>query len=158
MAENHEQEAAKLGFDVTKQFITLAIGGIAFVVGLSLSTPTAISSVLLWFIVIVFGLSAVFGLVFLMHGVNVLSVRKSYDIYATSLRVLAGLQIILVLVGVVLICPILYHRPAGATLKKPTSIEIHLAPHQSLSYPVEPNKNYLIEIESGKVKFSATKP
>jgi len=59
MPQDHEQEAAKLSFDLTKQFITLAIGGIAFVVGLSFSTPTAISSVLLWITIAVFALSAV---------------------------------------------------------------------------------------------------
>jgi hypothetical protein len=158
MPDDHEQEAAKLSFDVTKQFITLAIGGIAFVVGLSFSTPTAISSILLWSTIVVFAASAVFGLFFLMHGVNILSVQKSYDVYATSLRFLAGLQIILVLIGVVLLCPILYHRPAASTLKDSKNIRIQLAPQQSLSYPVEADKNYTIEIESGKVKFSATKP
>ena len=158
MPADHEQEAAKLGFDLTKQFITLAIGGIAFVVGLSFSTPTAVSSILLWSTVAVFALSAILGLFFLMHGVNILSVQKSYDIYATSLRFLAALQIILVLVGVVLLCPILYHRPPAAAAKAANSIQIQLAPQQSLSYPIEPDKNYTIEIDAGKVKFSATKP
>jgi hypothetical protein len=158
MAENHEQEAAKLSFDLTKQFITLAVGGIAFVVGLSYSSPTTISSLLLWATIGVFGLSAVLGLFFLMHGVNTLSVQKSYDVYATSLRVLAGFQILLVLAGVILLCPILYQRPAakpGVTDTK--AIQIQLAPQQTLSYPVEPDKNYKIEIENGKVTFSATK-
>jgi hypothetical protein len=157
MPQDHEQEAAKLSFDLTKQFITLAIGGIAFVVGLSFSTPTAISSVLLWITIAVFALSAVFGLVFLMHGVNTLSIQKSYDIYATSLRFLASLQIILVLVGVVLLAPILYHRPAAPKSNDAKSIRIKLAPHQSISYPVEAEKNYTIEIENGKLKFSAEK-
>ena len=59
MADNHEQDAANLSFDLTKQFITLAIGGIAFVVGLSYSSPSAVSSVLLWLTVLVFGLKHV---------------------------------------------------------------------------------------------------
>lgn len=157
-ADNHDQEAAKLGFDLTKQFITLAVGGIAFVVGLSFSTPTAVSSILLWSTIGVFAVSAILGLFFLMHGVNILSVQKSYDIYATSLRFLAGLQVILVLGGMILLCPILYHRPAAAVAKPGNSIRIQLAPQQSLSYPIEPNKNYTIEIDAGKVKFSATNP
>jgi|GEM_PF-6110337 len=157
--DDHDKEAAKLGFDLTKQFLTLAIGGIAFVVGLSFSTPSAVSSVLLWATLGVFGLSAVLGLFFLMHGVNILSVQKSYDIYATSLRFLAGFQIILVLVGVALLFPILYGRPASVTPKSPNAntIQIQISPEQTLSYPVEPDKNYTIEIEAGKVKFNATK-
>lgn len=116
-SHNCEQEAAKLSFDVTKQFLTLAIGGIAFVVGVSFSSPNAISSFLLWFTIVVFGLSAAFGLFFLLHGVNTLSVQKSYDIYATSLRWLAGLQIVLVLFGVVLLVPILLQRRSPPTVK-----------------------------------------
>jgi len=157
MPENHAEEAAKLGFDLTKQFITLAVGGIAFVVGLSFSSPTVVSSVLLWSTIAVFALSAVLGLFFLMHGVNILSVQKSYDIYATSLRFLAGLQIALVLVGMVLLCPILYHRPAESVTTPGTNIRVQLTPQQSVSYPVEAGKNYTIEIENGKLKFSATK-
>ncbi len=91
-----------------------------------------------------------------MHGVNTLSEKKSYDIYATSLRFLAGSQIILVLLGVALLCPILYGRPATKDATESKQIQIRL-PDQTVSYPVEADKNYIIEIENGKVKFSTTK-
>lgn len=156
MPENHQEEAAKLGFDLTKQFITLAVGGIAFVVGLSYSAPTAISSFLLWGTIGVFGCSALLGLFFLMHGVNTLSEKKSYDIYATSFRLLAASQIVLVLLGVALLCPILYGRPATKDTAESKQIQIKLQ-DQMLSYPVEADKNYTIELENGNVKFSATK-
>lgn len=156
MPDNHQEEAAKLGFDLTKQFITLAVGGIAFVVGLSYSAPTAISSLLLWGTIAVFGSSAFLGLFFLMHGVNTLSEKKSYDIYATSLRLLAASQIVLVLVGVALLCPILYWRPATKEASDSKQIQIKL-PDQSVSYPIEADKNYTLELENGKVTFSATK-
>lgn len=159
MAGNHEEEAAKLAFDLTKQFITLALGGIAFVVGLYFSTPNAVSMVLFWSTVGVFAGSTILGLAFLMHGVNILSVQRSYDIYATSLRFLAGLQIILVLIGVALLAPILYYKPTTSTPAAATnSITIRIDQEQSISYPSEPDKNYVIEVESGKVRFSATKP
>ena len=159
MPDDHEQEAAKLGFDITKQFLTLAIGGIAFVVGLSYSTPSAVSSTLLWSTVAVFGASALFGLMFLMHGVSTLSIKKSYDVYATSLRLLAVLQILLMLGGVGLLCPILYHRPTSGAFADGKSIRIQVSPQQTLTYPVEPDKNYTVEIEpGGKVKLTASKP
>jgi hypothetical protein len=156
MPENHEQEAAKLGFDVTKQFITIAISGIAFVVGLSFSTPTAISSILLWCTIGVFGLSAIFGLLFLMHGVKILGVQKSYDVYATSLRFLAIVQIALVLLGVILVFPILNSRPQLPA--KGNNVEIKMTNGQSLSYPVEADKSYTIEIDGTKLKVSTSKP
>ena len=52
--EDCQKKAADLGFDLTKQFLTLAFAGIAFVVGLSFSTPGAVSSVLLWLVIAVF--------------------------------------------------------------------------------------------------------
>lgn len=158
MPDNHEEEAAKLGFDLTKQFITIAIGGVAFVVGLSQSSPTAISFVMLVATVGVFGFSAVFGLIFLMRGVNRLSVEKSYDVYSTSLRILAALQITFVLIGVVLLCPTLFYRsPLNTTGPSANTIQVQLAPQQTLTFPVEADKNYTIELENGKVNFAATK-
>lgn len=158
MPNNHDEEAAKLSFDLTKQFLTLAVGGMAFVVGLAYSTPAAISSTLLWVTVGLFGCSVICGLLFLMHAVTTLSEKKSYDVYATGLRVLAGLQILLTLIGVAMLCPILYQRPAAKSSKDEAKvIQIQITPQQTLSYPVEPDKDYSIEIEGGKVTFSATK-
>ena len=88
MVEECEKKAAEVGFDLTKQFLTLAFAGIAFVVGLSFDTPGAVSSLMLW-LVIEHLASAVLGLGFLMHGVNLLNIQKSFDIYASTLRILA---------------------------------------------------------------------
>ncbi|MGI9172963.1 MAG: hypothetical protein ACR2F0_06595 [Chthoniobacterales bacterium] len=43
MSDDYPKEAAKLGCDLTKQSLTLAIGGIAFVVGMASSRPNAAS-------------------------------------------------------------------------------------------------------------------
>lgn len=92
MSQDCEKKAAELSFDLTKQFLSLAFAGIAFVVGLSFNSPGAVSSLMLWTVVSVFALSAALGLMFLMHGVSRLSTAKSYDVYATSLRFLAGFR------------------------------------------------------------------
>src|ERR1035438_9425408 len=84
MTEECEKKAAELGFDLTKQFLTLAFAGIAFVVGLSFNTPGAVSSLMLWLVIGVFGGSVLLGLLFLMRGVSLLSVEKSYNL--TRLR------------------------------------------------------------------------
>ena len=154
---NHQEEAAKLGFDLTKQFITLAIGGIAFVVGMTVSNPSAISSLLLWSIIGVFALSVILGLFFLLHGVNILCIQRSYDIYATSLRFLAGAQIILVLLGVGLLVPVLYGlSPKGNEPPTGGEITIENSGGQRLSYPVDATKDYQIEMSNGRVTFSTT--
>jgi membrane protein implicated in regulation of membrane protease activity len=156
MADEHQQKAAELGFDLTKQFLTLAFGGIAFVVGLSFSNPSAVSTTLLWVAIGLFSASCLFGLLFLMKGVNHLSEKKSFDIYATSLRVLSILQIIFVLCGVIALCPIVNHR-TPAEPQNGNSIEINIQGKTSLVYPIVPEKNITIEFKGSNVTFSATK-
>lgn len=63
--EDCQKKAAELGFDLTKQFLTLAFAGIAFIVGLSFNTPGAVSSATLWLVIGTFGASAALGLGFL---------------------------------------------------------------------------------------------
>jgi len=157
MSEDCQKKAAELGFDLTKQFLTLAFAGIAFVVGLSFNKPGAVSSLMLWLTVGIFAASAVLGLVFLMHGVNLLSVTKTYDIYASSLRILAALQIVLVLVGVVMLVPVLNGRPSKATPNN-GELRIDVSADQSLTYPLEPDKDVTVEIDGTKVTVTAKSP
>jgi len=152
MAEDCEKKAAELGFDLTKQFITLALAGIAFVVGLSFNSPGTVPALLLWPTVGVFGLSTVLGLLFLMRGVNQLSIQKSYDIYASSLTVLAGSQIVLVLIGVALLIPILQMRPIRSGSL--TTMEIRFGPERSVVYPISPGMSVTVEMEGSKVTIS----
>lgn len=153
MVEDCEKKAAELGFDLTKQFITLALAGIAFIVGLSLNSPGAVSHLMLWLTVGTFGFSTVLGLAFLGHGVSLLSIQKSYDIYASSLRTLAIIQIVLVLIGVVLLAPIIGTRPA----QRPGSLstmEIKVGPGRSVVYPISPGMSVAVEVEGSKVTIS----
>jgi hypothetical protein len=156
MAEECEKKAAELGFDLTKQFLTLAFAGIAFVVGLSFNTPGAVSSLMLWLVIGVFGGSVVLGLLFLMRGVSLLSIKKSYDIYAPSLRGLAILQIILMLIGTVFLGTILKTHPSQIA-PAAHSMEIKLDQQHSVVYPIDPDKNTTVEIDDGKVKISTAK-
>ena len=151
-----QKKAAELGFDLTKQFLTLAFAGIAFVVGLSFNTPGTVSSLMLWLVIGVFGGSVVLGLLFLMRGVNLLSIEKSYDIYAPSLRGLAICQIIFMLIGTVFLGTILKTHPSKAT-PVAHSMEIRLDAQHSVVYPIDPDKNTTVEIDGGKVKITAAK-
>lgn len=151
-----QKKAAELGFDLTKQFLTFAFAGIAFVVGLSFNTPGSVSSIMFWAVVAVFGASALLGFLFLMHGVNLLSEQKTYDIYASSLRFLAILQIVLMLVGTALLFPILAARQ-NKKVSPPTanSIEIRVGSGQSVIYPIDPSKStFVIELDDGKLKIT----
>ncbi len=156
MVEECEKKAAELGFDLTKQFLTLAFAGIAFVVGLSFNTPGSVSLLMLWLVIGAFGGSVLLGLLFLMRGVSLLSIQKSYDIYAPSLRGLAIFQIILMLIGTAFLGTILKAHPSKVA-PVTHNMEIRLDPQHSVIYPIDPDKNTTVEIDDGKVKINAAK-
>jgi membrane protein implicated in regulation of membrane protease activity len=161
MPDEHQQKAAELGFDLTKQFLTLAFGGIAFVVGLSFSTPDAVSTTLLWWAIGLFSASSIFGLLFLMKGVNHLSEKKSFDIYDKSLRCLSILQIVFVVVGVITLCPIVNHRPpppSAVPAAKISTIEIHINGQSTLVYPIQPEKDVRVEFNGSNYTFYSKQP
>lgn len=151
-----EKAAAALGFDLTRQFLTIAISGIAFIVGLALSTPGAVSASLLWWVLSLFGASAVFGMLFLMHGVSRLSEDRSFDIYATWLRIFAVLQIVLVVVGVALLCPVIANRSVTKKDQLAPNIEVKRGDAEIIRYPTDPTKNYEISIDKDRVRIIAT--
>jgi hypothetical protein len=147
-----EKKAAELGFDLTKQFITLAFGGIAFLVGLSYSTPTAVTKTLLWLVISIFGVSACLGLLFLMRGVNQLSEQKSFDIYNASLRLLSKLQIVTMVAGTVLLAVMLGERKATDNTHV---IEVKTDSKHSVRYPLDPLKSISVEINGSAITITA---
>jgi hypothetical protein len=97
----HKKDSATMACDLARQFVNIAVGGMAFAVGLSLALK--ISVCLLWSILIVFGLSVFAGLLFLMHFIALVW-KGEYNVYIPSLRWLSISQILLVAVGVFLLC------------------------------------------------------
>jgi hypothetical protein len=99
--ESGKKDSAMLSCDLARQFVNIALGGMAFAVALSLTSK--ISSCLLWSILIVFGTSVAAGLLFLMHLISLISIGK-YEVYRPSVRWISAVQILLVVVGVFLLC------------------------------------------------------
>lgn len=149
--DQFQQKAADVGFDLTKQFLTLAFAGIAFVVGLTFNKPGVVSSTLLWSIVGAFCVSVVLGLLFLMRGVGQLGSEGKCDIYAPALRFLSAFQIFFVLVGVVLLVPILNSSNSKSKTVS-QSIRIQLTTDQSLEYPMDANRDIEVIIDGSKVE------
>jgi hypothetical protein len=94
-------KSAEIGFDLSKQFLSIAFAGVAFAVGISTADGKASSSWLFWAAIIVFGLSAILGFLFLMRGVADYSTNGQCDIYNTGLRFLSLFQILFVSSGVI---------------------------------------------------------
>jgi len=97
----NKHDAAMLVCDLVRQFINIAIGGMAFTVGLALAVK--ISLWFLWIVLIVFGISVAVGLLFQMHFIALMW-RGDFSIYMASIRLLCASQILLVAVGIVLLC------------------------------------------------------
>jgi hypothetical protein len=102
MSEN-KHKAADLSFDLSKQFLSIAFGGLAFAIGISTADGRASSTWLFWAAVIVFALSAVLGFLFMMRGVADFSGKKSFDIFETGARLMSSFQIIFVFAGVIML-------------------------------------------------------
>ena len=154
--EECQKKAAELGFDLTKQFLTLAFAGIAFVVGMSFNTPGVVSGFMLWSVVAAFGVSAAVGLLFLMHGVGRLG-RNKYDLYAPSLRILSALQILLMLLGTIFLVPILSRHEPSESKMQPNTVQIKLGSQRTVVYPVDPSKKLTIELSDNGVSISQEK-
>lgn len=156
MNEECEKKAADLGFDLTKQFLTLAFGGIAFVVGLSFNNPGVVSRTMLWWIIVTFGLSVLLGLFFLMNGVSQLANKKSFDIYASSLRALSILQILFMLSGTILLGVLLKHRPENKE-RPQNHIEVKTDSTHSVTVPLNTDRSTTVEVDGNKVRVTTSK-
>lgn len=101
MSNDHAKDSGALSTEVAKQFISLALGGVAFVTGLVFSGKAEISLGSLSVIYICFGSSSIFGLLFLMNRVALISQDGKYDPFAGLPRTFSTIQILAFLAGVV---------------------------------------------------------
>ena len=146
-----ERDAVFFFFDMTRQFITISIGAIGFLLGMFYTSSSVHSSVLFWAALVTLGASVLFGLLYFMRGVGMLSVDKVYDVYTPMLRMLSIFQITLTLLGIVLVCFIL-----GSPQQTTNGIISIRSGEYSLDYPHNPNKKYKIDVNAEGVSFSTT--
>jgi hypothetical protein len=115
-----------LAFEVSKQFLTLALGGVAFAIGITGSHPEAFGTIWFWLAIILFGLSIFTGFVFLMAGVSSLGQDKAFDVYRPFHRMLSIIQVLSIVAGASLL---LYIHASSLRYDSPTTVtfEIHVA-------------------------------
>ncbi|MGB8949423.1 MAG: hypothetical protein WCC05_10480, partial [Candidatus Sulfotelmatobacter sp.] len=88
---------------------------------------------------------------------NLLSIQKSFDIYASTLRILAVFQIVLMVVGTVFLCTIVREHHPSAVTPATHNLEIKLDSQHTVIYPIDADKNTTVEIDGGKVKITTAK-
>jgi hypothetical protein len=110
MDEQHHKDACSYGVEIAKQFITLASAGIAFVVGVATAGGSGVRAFYVS-TVIVLAVSLACGLLYLMNVVGRIHSDNDYNVYSIGLRVLAALQIVAFMLGVVILALILWSSP-----------------------------------------------
>lgn len=99
-SNGHLKDSCTYSIETAKQFLTFGAGGLAFLVGLALS-PDATNGMLVYSTFMLFTASIVLGLLYIMSVVGHISKQKNYDVYTPLLRWFSGLQILMVLSGVI---------------------------------------------------------
>ncbi len=111
-ADEWKDKSVDLANDVAKQFIALALGGIAFAVGITSQDAAALRTVLFWLVIGAFGVSSLLGFGFLMHGVSSQAQGKRLELYSGAARWAPVLQIV-ALVGAV-VALLFFHIDAAS--------------------------------------------
>lgn len=118
-----KDKSVELANDLAKQFIALALGGIAFAVGITSQDAVALRTVLFWVVIGAFALSSLLGFGFLMHGVSSQSQGKRLELYSGAARWVPMLQIAALVVAVVAL--LLFHVDATSrTTAQETKVTI----------------------------------
>lgn len=99
---DHFRDSCSYSVEVSKQFLTFAAGGVAFLVATAL-TPTSRVSPLFYWSFGAFVLSLLLGLVYIMQVVGHINLDKNYDVYSRRLRVCSALQLVTTVTGAVLL-------------------------------------------------------
>jgi hypothetical protein len=148
---DHHKDACSYGVDLAKQFLTLASAGIAFIVGLILSTPKMIPFGWLIIILLLLAASMAFGLLFLMSVVGFIGRRAGYDVYTLRFRVLASVQIATFLLPIVLIgwFTLNYVADTAQTLDTPPVRLKISADGKTIEQPVFPQSDIELVVNKG---------
>jgi len=146
-----ERDAVYFFFDMTRQFITIAIGAIGFILGIYYAMPVTQSTTLFWITLLTLGLSVVFGLLYFMRGIGMLSDDKTYNVNTPILRIYSISQILFTLLGVLLVCCML-GSPVKAKYFDSNNVVIQSGSN-SVNYPITLGNKYRITVTDNEVIF-----
>lgn len=128
--DNHKN-SCNYSVDLSKQFLTYAAAGVAFLVASVLAAPSQVDW-LSYTSFSSFGFSMAFGLLFVMSVVGHIAKTSNYDVYTPVLRAFSGLQIFAFVVGIVCL-GIVVVRKSSASHQRPmplsdSTLEITIGP------------------------------
>ncbi len=101
-ADGHK-DSCNYAVDLSKQFVTIASGGLAFAITLALAYPMSFGYWHLLSTILLFGVSIGFGLAFLMTVVGHINKLNNYDVYTPCPRLMILCQMLLLAGAIILI-------------------------------------------------------
>lgn len=146
------KDALDISLDMTRLLLTIAFAGIGVIVGLSQTNCSASYFCFCWIAVLVFAISAVSGIVYIMCAIFQLGSNNSCNVFDKRLTFLSKTQIYLLLGGIAILCIALWLGGAHHT-PQPRTILLKTDNGQSVAYPVQEEKNIVIEFDQGKIRF-----
>lgn len=98
-AQDKHKDSCKYSIEISKQFLTLSSAGIAFVVGLAMARSITVSNSFYWSVGL-FAVSVAVGLFYVMSVVAHINQDDNYNVYTTTPRCLALIQIVTFLAAI----------------------------------------------------------
>lgn len=145
--ENNHKDSCEYSVEIAKQFLTLAAGGVAFVVGLAISSSIDIPQTFYW-VTGIFIFSIAFGLFFVMSVVAHINKNKNYNVYTPQLKIFAAVQILSFLTGIILLSYVVLWKLKNrqdVSKHEKTSIEITVS-DKKITYQVPKGTNIQLHV------------
>ncbi len=143
--ERHK-ESCKYAVEISKQFMTLGVAAIAFVVSLLLAEKFIISKDCSYTLMVILGISVLFGIIFLMSVVGHINRTENYDVYTGKLRFFASGQVILFFVAMVVIGYSVVNYPIKQTGPNTANMTI-LIKDKQVTYPIPTGADISVKID-----------
>jgi hypothetical protein len=157
--ENHHRDSCQYSVDIAKQFITLAAGGVAFIVGLATASTTTAPYSFYW-VTGLFIFSIAMGLIYAMSVVAHVNKTQNYNVYTPQLKALASLQILSFLFGVIFLSYAVLWKldnKKEQNAEDKSNLEIVVSGKQ-IKYTVDKETKINLKIASdGKIEFQTDK-
>jgi hypothetical protein len=155
--EQHHRDSCLYSVEIAKQFIALAIGGVAFVVATAIAS-TNVPNTFFWSATL-FVVSIGFGLGYVMSVIAHINKAENYDVYTVQLKFIAAIQMLTFFASVVLLVyVVLWKLNNNAKLPSVNGPTISvISGNNTLTQQQVSNKDVEITINTqGEINFKTT--
>lgn len=143
--------SAELAINLVGQFMAIAAGGVAFIVGLLTATGFRF---LLAISLLAFSATCALGMLFFMHAIFRYRHQGDFDINSSEAAQLTIWQIVALLIGLLFIG--IYVFVPSTAIPDSKTIRIDSPGKQTVICPIEPGRNYTVHTVNGETNLTVT--